>query len=116
MFNRQNIRIPIFRSNWNHEHPKMINMDMACNANEKMAIRSSFYHNMEKKNHKSKEIPNQHQYSIEEIMQISKNEEIQSRNIREYISNEKLLFKSLSELKGVDPKDPLFDQFYNKNT
>lgn len=48
-----------------------------------------------------------------EILEISLNEEKMTNEIRAFISDRQMLTDVLSELKDVNPEDPIFDQFYS---
>ena len=48
-----------------------------------------------------------------EILEISLKEEKMTNEIRAFISDRQMLTDVLSELKDVNPQDPIFDQFYS---
>lgn len=79
---------------------------------EKEEIETSFFENRKLKTPKKIEKPKPHEYTEEEITRMSEEEDRLTNTIRQYISNKKLLFEVLSELNGVDPKDPIFKEFY----
>lgn len=83
-----------------------------CSSDEIIKIKSSFDENREKKTSKRIEKPKQRELTDLEITRLSEEEDRLTNNIRKYISNKKLLFEVLSELNGVNPKDPIFEEFY----
>ena len=46
------------------------------------------------------------------LIEQTKREEDETRRIREFVSNRECLQELLGTLKGVDPRDPIFEQFY----
>lgn len=46
------------------------------------------------------------------LIEQTKREEDETRRIREFVSNRECLQELLATLKGVDPFDPIFEQFY----
>ena len=46
------------------------------------------------------------------LIEQTKREEDETRRIREFVSNRECLQELLATLKGVDPCDPIFEQFY----
>lgn len=49
---------------------------------------------------------------MQEIIEQTKREEEETRRIREFVRNREYLQTVLATLKGVDPSDPIFEQFY----
>lgn len=86
--------------------------DFDCTGEEIEKIRISFEENRKKKTPKKIEKPPPREMTEAELTRQSLEEEKQTSIIRRYISNKEQLVEVLSELNGVNPDDPIFNEFY----
>lgn len=86
--------------------------DFDCTGEEIEKIRISFEENRKKKTPKKIVKPPPREMTEAELTRQSLEEEKQTSIIRRYISNKEQLVEVLSELNGVNPDDPIFNEFY----